>query len=159
MNSFKFLNQICPKMAFAFKDKEVNINIGFYIFELVYAPNFTIMKKIWILRPSLVRMSIFSQKQKIENHHWILHIRIVPCTKFHFKETTLNSGRNLPKIGISNQKQKKGNTTMKFFYSNYFRYKIWASTDKFSFFEQICPERVFLVENRKTVNHRWILHD
>ena len=45
MNSFKFLNQICPKMAFAFKDKEVNINIGFYIFELVYAPNFTIMKK------------------------------------------------------------------------------------------------------------------
>ena len=32
------------------------------------------------------------------------------------------------------------------------------STNNFKFYDQICPKRVFLVENRKRENHHWILH-
>ena len=45
--------------------------------------------------------------EKSENHHIILHIRISLGIKFHFEKTTLNSGTNLTKNGISGQKEKK----------------------------------------------------
>ena len=36
-------------------------------------------------------------------------------------------------------------------------YQISALTDNFDFFDQICPKKVFLVKNRKSEHHHWIL--
>ena len=51
-------------------------------------------------------MAISSQKQKSGHHHGILHIRVSQGTKFYSKQFLILRP-NLPKMGISCQKQKK----------------------------------------------------
>ena len=56
---------------------------------------------------------------------------------------------NLPKKATSNLKQIKWTPPLNTEYSNYSRYQISALTDHFDFLEQICPKRVYLVQNFK----------
>ena len=35
---------------------------------------------------------------------------------------------------------------------------LWMTSDNFDFLEQICPKKVFLIENRKSEHPHWILH-
>ena len=47
------------------------------------------------------------EKRQSEHHHGILHIWISLGTKFQLKQLILSFGPNLPKKGISSQKQNK----------------------------------------------------
>ena len=42
-------------------------------------------------------------------------------------------------------------------YLNWSKYKISGETVNFDILDQVCPKKVFLVENRKREHHHWIL--
>ena len=63
-----------------------------------------------------------------------------------------------PKKVIPGLKQKKWTPLLNCAYSKKFRYEISAETDNLDFLDQICSQRVFLVEDRKNEHHHWILH-
>ena len=57
------------------------------------------------------------EKSKIENHHWILHIRISLGTKFHLKLTSLISWYRSAQKGYYWPKMEKVNITIAFYIS------------------------------------------
>ena len=68
----------------------MNTTIEFCIFELVLVPNFSLNWKFWLFRPNVPKKGVSGLEQrKIEQRHWILHIRISLDTKFQPKLTTL----------------------------------------------------------------------
>ena len=92
-----------------------------------------------------------------EHYNWILHIQISLSTKFQLKLTILIFRPNLPKKGICGRKQKKkwiSPLNCAYFNQSYFNLnrRFWF------FFDQICPKRIFPVENRKSEHHHWIQH-
>ena len=101
-----FWAKFAQKEYLQWKTEKVNITIEFWIFELVLVPNFTLNKRFWILEANLPKKGIFSQKEKNEHHHWILHIRNSLGIKFHFKQTILNFGTKLIQKGYFGQNKK-----------------------------------------------------
>ena len=87
---------------------KMNATIGFCIFELVEIPNFSLNFQFWFFGPSLLTKGVMPVKNgKREHHHWILNIRTSLGTKIQLKLTVLIFyWPNLPKKGISSQKQK-----------------------------------------------------
>ena len=83
--------------------------------------------KILIFWTKFVPKKVFSVKNgKSEHHYWILHIQISIATKFPLKLTILIFRANLPKKGISGQKQKKWTSPLNSAYSNWSGYQISA---------------------------------
>ena len=66
--------------------EKVNITIEFCIFELSLGTKFHFKQIILNFRAKFAQKRYFSQKQKSEQHHWILHIRISLGTKFYFDQ-------------------------------------------------------------------------
>ena len=62
------------------------------------------------------------------------------------------------KKGIFGRKWKKWTSPLNFAYKNQCRSKMSTQTDNFDVLDQISPRRVFLVGNRKSQHHHWILH-
>ena len=56
----------------------------------------------------------FHPKTDSEHHHWILHIRISPSIKFHFKLVILIFGNKLSQKEYFGRKEKKVNITIEF---------------------------------------------
>ena len=77
------LTFVYQKGCFQYKIEEVNTTIEFCMFELVLVPNFSLNWKFWIFRPNMPKKGVSGLEQKkIEQRHWILHIRIVMIPNF-----------------------------------------------------------------------------
>ena len=75
----------------------MNIIIEFFIFELVYVPNFSVSWQFF--RPNIPKMYISSLKLiKREHRHWILHIWINLGIKFHLEQKFFNFGTKFAQI-------------------------------------------------------------
>ena len=59
-----FLTKFSQKGCFQSKTENVNTTIEFYVFKLVYKPNFNLNWQFWFLGPTLPKKGISSQKQK-----------------------------------------------------------------------------------------------
>ena len=87
-----------------------------------------------------------------------MHIRISLCIKFHFKQTILSFWTKFPQERNLWSKTEILNMIIEFrLFKLVSWYQISALTDNFDFFDQICPKKVFLVKNRKSEHHHWIL--
>ena len=95
---------------------------------------------------------------KSRHHHSILHTWISQSTAFHLKLTILIFCTKFMQKGYFSSKTEKWTPPLNSAYSNKLRYKISGWTDNFEFLDQICPKRIFLVGNRESEHHRWILH-
>ena len=89
---FIFWNNFARKGHFPLKRAKLNITTEFYIFKLVWVPNFSSNWKFSFFEPNLPQRVSQVENGKSEHHHWILHIRISLGTKFHFKQTSLKFG-------------------------------------------------------------------
>lgn len=69
--------------------QNVNISIGFWIFELVLVPSFNLNWQLRFYRPKHPKKGILDWKQKSEYHHQVFHIWISLGTKLHFKPANL----------------------------------------------------------------------
>ena len=72
-----FWTKFAKKGYFRSKTERVNIMIEFCMFELFYVPNFSLNRQFWFFGPSLPKKGISTRKQKSEQHHRILRIRIM----------------------------------------------------------------------------------
>ena len=93
------------------------------------------------------------ENRKSEHHHWILHIRSSLGTKFQVKLTVFIFW---PKL------HKKVSFWAKFTEKTYFQTKtekvnITIEFCIFEFWDSICPKRLFLVENRESELHYWVM--
>ena len=86
----------------------------------------------------------------------ILYIWISLCTKFHFKQTSLNFGSKFAQKWYL-WKTEKWTSLLNYPDSNYSKYQVSAKTDNFDFVDQIYPKRVFPVLNSKCEHHYCIL--
>ena len=78
---------------------------------------------------------------------------------FLFKLTILFFGPNLPKKGSYFQfKTDKIDTTIKVCIFELVFVSISHWTNNLEFSDQTCPRRIFMVKNRKSEHHHWILH-
>ena len=76
--------------------------------------------------------------------------------KFHFEQKILSFWTKFAQKRYSWSKKKKKEKltpSLKSIYSNQSWHQISALTDNFEFFHQICPNRVFLAQNRKSEHH------
>ena len=149
---FWILGSGLPKWLFLVKNKKVDITMEFCIFELVKVPNFTLNNfEFW---DQICPKWVFLVKnRKSEHHHWVLHISIWLGTIFYFKQFRI-LGTNLPKMGISGQKQEKVNTTIEFCMFKLVLVPNFILKQTTDFLKQICPERIYLVWNgKKKENH------
>ena len=65
----------------------------------------------------------------------------------------------MPKTGISGRQQKKWTlSTIELHIRINLSTKFQLKTESFDLLDQVCPKRVFPVENRKIEHHLWILH-
>ena len=77
------INQVTPKYQMNFlikprkksKTKHTDINIKFYILEIVSVSNFSLNWKFWFLDQNNLNR-VVQKMIKNENHHWIVNIRI-----------------------------------------------------------------------------------
>ena len=71
----------------------MNITIEFFIFKLLQVPIFSLNWQLRFFGPNMLAKGSYFQSKtdKIDrHHHWILHIWIGFCIKFHFEQTILN---------------------------------------------------------------------
>ena len=83
--------KFAQKGSFQSKTKKVNITVESCLFELVEVPNFSLNRQFWFFGLILPKKGISDQKKKkkVEQHHWILHIRLSLGIKFPLKLPTL----------------------------------------------------------------------
>ena len=100
----------------------MNITIQFFMFELVLVPTFSLNWQLQFFGPNLPkRVALFSQNR---HHHWILHIRISLCIKFHFEQTTLR------------------------FWTRFAQERyLWSKTEKMNIIIEFCLFKLVLVPN------------
>ena len=149
---FWILGSGLPKWLFLVKNKKVDITMEFCIFELVKVPNFTLNNfEFW---DQICPKWVFLVKNRESEHrHWVLHISTRLGTIFYFKQFWI-LGTNLPKMGISGQKQEKVNTTIEFCMFKLVLVPNFILKQTTDFLKQICPERIYLVWNgKKKENH------
>ena len=95
---------------------------------------------------------------KSEHHHWILHIWISLGTKFQLKLTILSFWSKFAQKGYFQLNMEEVSITIEFCISDIrlgakFHHKLTILI----YLDQICPKRVFLLWNRKSEHHHWIL--
>ena len=80
--------KVNQKGYFQRKTKKVNITNEFWIFKLVWVPNFTLKSvEFW---DQICPKRVFQVKnRKSSYHNWILHIRLSLVSKFQLKMTIL----------------------------------------------------------------------
>ena len=99
-----------------------------------------------------------SKRKKVNSITEFSIFELVSVTNFSFNWQFWLFGPNLPKKGISTQKQKKWTASLNSACSNYCRHQISASTDNFDFSDQIYPKTIFPLKNKKREQYHWILH-
>ena len=109
-----FWTKFAQNEYFWSKTEKLNITIEFYIFELVWVPNFTLNNQSWNLDQIYPKRVFSLEKEKSEHQRWVLHIRISLATKFQLKLTILIFWTKFLEKGYFRSKTEKVNTTIEF---------------------------------------------
>ena len=73
------------------------------------------------------------ENRKTEHRHWIPHIQVSVCTKFHFKQTTWNFGPKFAQNWVFIDESGESELCSNSAYLNYSRHQNSAKTDSFDF--------------------------
>ena len=132
-----FWTKFPQKVYLYSKTDKANITIEFSVIWIILSTKFQLKLTIMNFWTKFAQKGHFWLKKGRANiaMHWILHIWINLCIKFNLKLTILRFWQNLLKNSISN-----------------------LSLNWTFCFDRICLKRLFLVENRKSEDHHWILH-
>ena len=89
------------------KTEKVNNTIEIYIFEIVWAPNFSLNWIFDFLDKIYPKMVFLVKNQKSEQRHWILHIRTRLANKVQLKLTILTFWTKFSRKGFFRSKIEK----------------------------------------------------
>ena len=128
----------------------MNNTIECCIFELFWVLNFSLNWQFLFLEQICSKRVFLVESRKSEHQHWILHIRISLVTKFRVKMTILIFWTKFIQKGCFRLKMEKVNTIIEFCIRGFVQVPISSKTGSFGFLDQICPKRIFLLENWKT---------
>ena len=152
-----FWTKFAHKGHFWSKTKKVNTTIEFCIFELVYVSSFTLNWQYWQFGPNLPKKGILIESEKSEHCHWILHIRISLCIKFHLKLIILTFWTKFAHKGHFWSKTKKVNTTIEFCIFELVYVSSFTLNWQYWQFGPNLPKKGILVKSQKSGQHHWIL--
>ena len=133
------MNIFWTKRAFYMKQKVFLIII--FLFHHLVKKWQVLNLQFWSFGPNLPKKGIFGQKgyfwsknRKSEHYHWIKHIRISPCTKFHFKQIILKFRPKFAQKGYFWLKTQKVNVIIELLWVPNF-----SLNGQFRFFEPNLP--------------------
>ena len=113
-----FWAKFAQKGYFQSKTERMNIHWILHV-RIRVGTKFQLKMRILIFLDEICPKRVITlQNKKSEQYHWILHIRISLGTKFRLQLVILTFCANLPKNGISDQKQKKWTSQLNSAYSN-----------------------------------------
>ena len=114
-----FWTKFALKGYFPFKTEEVNIAIEFFIFELVYVPNFSLNWQFCVFGPDFPKKGYF--QSKVEELNITIEFSIFELVlgpNFSLNWQFWFFGPHLPKKGVSDWKQKKWTWPLNSSYTN-----------------------------------------
>ena len=98
------------------------------------------------------------KNEKSEHRHWILHIRISLCIKFHLKLIILTFWTKFAHKGHFWSKTKKVNTTIEFCIFELVYVSSFTLNWQYWQFGPNLPKKGILIESEKSEHCHWILH-
>ena len=124
--------------------------------------NFQLKLTVAIFGPNLPKKGSYFQSKtdQIDRHHyWILHIRISLCIKFCFDKTILKFWTKFTQGRYLCSKTEKVNIIIEFRIFKLALVPNFSLTDRFDFFDQIYPKRVFFRSKTEKMNTTYFPHN
>ena len=152
-NNFELGTKFTWKRYFGSKTENVNFTIEFCLFDFAYIPNFSLNWQVWFFGLNLSKMGISGRKPKkrislLNSAYWIS-----VGTEFQLKLKILSFWIKLTQKGYSRSKAEKVNITIEFFILELGLAPNFTWNKQVLIWYQLCPKRVFMVENGKSQHH------